>query len=366
MQDIIEAILDLQPEWTAANTEPMQLRGLYVRQDARNWIQGLIPTLVPLMPRSAQDLAARGRDATGPKSELPWVRLYSASHSPTATQGFYLVYLFDAEGKAAYLSLNQGTTTWDGSDFISIPEPILRNRVAWARLLIDSQIGADLVVPIDLLARRTALGRQYEIGSIAAIGYPRDSVPPPSILASDLARMASLLAVVYAGEDVAPVPGDPPGEVIAMEDAIASIAGRPAKRRGGFRPNAAERKAIEERAMVVARNHFERDGWISKDSHATRPFDFEMTRDGVTLYLEVKGTCSDGSEIILTRGEVDWMRSQYPNTSLAVVSQIALDIGGQTPMASGGLINVVIPWAITDERLVALSYSYSTNEHSYP
>src|SRR6266498_283860 len=43
-------------------------------------------------------------------AETPWVAVFDRLVTETAQRGFYSVYLFRQDGKAVFLSLNQGTT----------------------------------------------------------------------------------------------------------------------------------------------------------------------------------------------------------------------------------------------------------------
>ncbi len=43
-------------------------------------------------------------------SAVPWIRVYFSDLSPSAQDGVYIVYLFSASGKSAFITLNQGTT----------------------------------------------------------------------------------------------------------------------------------------------------------------------------------------------------------------------------------------------------------------
>src|SRR5215831_18381715 len=56
------------------------------------------------------DLRVKAGGRQGSFSPLPWVRVYSKRHAPTAQEGRYLVYLFAADGSRVYLSLNQGSS----------------------------------------------------------------------------------------------------------------------------------------------------------------------------------------------------------------------------------------------------------------
>ena len=119
--------------WERRNTPEMATRGIVVRRDIPEWIEARKDKLAAALGLSADDTGIEGRDGTGLKTEIPWVRVCSQSRSPSATTGWYIVYLFSAQGDRVYLSLNQGTTSWNGMDFVRRPASELVPRVRWAR-----------------------------------------------------------------------------------------------------------------------------------------------------------------------------------------------------------------------------------------
>lgn len=48
----------------------------------------------------------------GNKSFVPWIAIYNRKEVKTIKEGYYLVYLFSADGSGVYLSLSQGTTNF--------------------------------------------------------------------------------------------------------------------------------------------------------------------------------------------------------------------------------------------------------------
>ena len=72
----------------------------------------------------------------------------------------------------------------------------------------------------------------------------------------------------------------------------------------------------------------------------------------------MKGVSTDGSEVHLTRNEVDRAR-EYPRPVLFVVSGIEVSYAdGGSPAASGGQARILDPWRVGDGELTALDYSY--------
>jgi hypothetical protein len=144
------------------------------------------------------------------------------------------------------------------------------------------------------------------------------------------------------------------------EEAAEILAGKPPPPTQGFRPNAQQRRAIEMRAMDVGRDFLTNLGWsvhdVSRDP--AHPFDLHATRsDGSELEVEVKGTTSAGTKVLLTRNEVA-SASSLDKAALAVVANIRLDTGAQPPNAAGGDLSLHHPWTPAPESLQAISYAY--------
>jgi len=148
-------------------------------------------------------------------------------------------------------------------------------------------------------------------------------------------------------------------EVADAIDAVEAIANP--RRRFGRRLSAAENKAIEERAIRVVREHFEQVlGYATEDVGNTRSYDVHATKGDSVIKVEVKGTTSDGAEVVLTRNEVKLQLAEHPNNALAVVRRIVLDSSGDTPIATGGELQLTMPWQLDVDRLEPISYSYRT------
>ncbi|MGA4732043.1 MrcB family domain-containing protein [Micromonospora taraxaci] len=193
LSHLFEEILQLQLGWSRANTPEMQRRGVLVRQEGPALVRAQLEALFREPPF---DLEVEGRDGTGLKTRVPWIRVYSKSRSPRATDGWYAVFLFAFDGSAVYLSLNQGTTV--PGQFTMRPPEQLYDRVNWARtaLAAGGRHGLSGLLPkIDLADE--GLGRGYERGNVFAIRYDRNSLSSGVRLGTDLERMVALLNVLY-------------------------------------------------------------------------------------------------------------------------------------------------------------------------
>lgn len=146
-------------------------------------------------------------------------------------------------------------------------------------------------------------------------------------------------------------------------DVVDAIEEVTSPRRGGFgrHRSAAERKAIEECAVLVVRDHFENElGYRTEDVGTTESYDVRATKGDSVIKVEVKGTTSVGAAVVLTSNEVRLHRSGHPNNALAVVRRIILDSGGETPSATGGELVLTMPWKLEAERLEPIAYRYDT------
>jgi hypothetical protein len=360
----LENILLLQPDWSAKNTSAMQERGRLIRHGVATWLRDRLPLLAAGLPAIVDDLRVEARDGTGLKNEIPWVRVYSASRSRSATVGWYVVYLFSAQGDRVYLSLMQGTTRWENGEFHTRPEAELRARVDWARRSLIRQLAvrSDLVGKISLKARKSKLGPAYEAGTVAAFEYPLNALPSEATLESDLRFLVSVLGDLYqVAEQALDVPGELTPEVV---DALITAERSAGRRRGGqgLRLSADERVAIERQAVRVACQYLRGEGFAVRDVGATESYDIDARRGEERVFVEVKGTTStwtDGSEVILTKNEVDLHEREHPNTMLLVISAISLNRKASPPIASGGVLHVVHPWRIAREHLTPVTYRYS-------
>ncbi len=148
-------------------------------------------------------------------------------------------------------------------------------------------------------------------------------------------------------------------EISEVIEALQVIACKPRKAFGqGFQSLLEVRRAIEHRAMYVAINYFQREGWVVEDVSKHESYDLLCTRQEDKLYVEVKGTTSEGSKIIMTYQEVIHTQENYPQTALFVVSQIKL-VNSETEIEGiGGEVKLYRPWLLSEDSLKAIAYEY--------
>jgi len=338
----------------------MNERGQLIRHGVRGWLQDHAEPLTEAM--AVDDFLAEGRDGTGLKTRVPWVRIASRAQSKRATEGFYVVYLFAADGDVVYLSLNQGTTDFINGEFVAKSPGVIESRVTWARqTLVDWLPRAGGHASVQL--QDPGLGAGYERGNIVARAYRRGFVPDDDTLLADLRFFSEGLGLLYKARVIRPLPSERP-EIAEAEDVAIEATGRPRpSSRAGFRTNAKEIKVVEDHAVKLARTYYERDGWVVKE--LGKPFDLEVRRGSEHLDVEVKGTTSDGAGVPLTAGEVRHHEKVYPDNALVVVRNIVLDRRSDPPTVSDGTLYELRHWRIDPSDLAVISYSYDVPGEIY-
>lgn len=365
MQMELQRVLELQSSWSSTNTGEMDERGRLVRNGVTAWLRSHEVALSAAIGISVSEFFVEGRDGTGRKTRVPWTRFGSRERSPSATDGFYIVYLWAFDGSAVYLSLNQGTTDFENGEFVRKPLNVLASRVKWARHVVaEWASGRTGLAPLALLdVGEASLGRGYELAAIASIRYTVNAIPKDDQLLADAVSFAEALGKLYEAHTKAPIPYEIP-ELVDLQDAADNAAGNTLRTRGtGFRQSKEERDLIELHAIKVAEAYYGADGWKVKSVGA--PYDLELTRGAETRTVEVKGTTSRGEMVVLTEGEVKHHTKAHPNNALVVVRGIVLDKSTSPPTVSGGVLFERQPWTISPDALRVISYQYIVPDDFY-
>ena len=124
----------------------------------------------------------------------------------------------------------------------------------------------------------------------------------------------------------------------------------------GWESDGAVRRAIEDYAQDLLTAHFVVDGWTVQDTRVARPYDAIATRDDEILYLEAKGTRSDGILVLVTEGEVRWAAAHKGQCRIGIVSNIKVR-QGRVVRGSGEL--VVHEWRPTLKELSPTAYRWT-------
>jgi Protein NO VEIN, C-terminal len=156
----------------------------------------------------------------------------------------------------------------------------------------------------------------------------------------------------------------PSGLVLASpaeqaEEAVNDAAGKVARRgRGqGFQLDQEVKVAVEALAMNMAAEFYSK-AWDVEDVHGTESYDLICRRGDEVRHVEVKGTVTDGTEVILTPNEVRHAR-ENPYTALFVLSNITVErTEDGTVTARGGKHHRYDPWRLDDGTLTPLGFRY--------
>lgn len=192
LQGVFERVLELQVEWDQRLTTPaMRERGQLITGEAKREIDEIAVTADGL----SFEPEVHGSNGAGSANRVPWLRVYSREHAPQATSGWYLAYLFAADGSAVYLSLMQGVTDFGAGE---------RQRVTDG-LMAASDEAREFLGVIDVsrvtteisLMDRGRRGARYELATVYAIRYQADDIPAEHVLSTDLIYMLGLLDRLY-------------------------------------------------------------------------------------------------------------------------------------------------------------------------
>lgn len=205
-QALIERVLCDYPEAVSqgfANNPTAEL----VRVRLRNAIANLGAT---------HGYAIEGSPGKGRWAETPWIAVFDPLVTTSAQRGFYIVYLFRADGESVYLSLNQGTT--EVRDRVGRRyREVLRHQADLRHDLISVRAPNAISGEIDL-GGGGSLTRGYEAGNIVALRYARGKVPDDSVLANHLASFIDLYQQLIQQSDAladAAMESEGPAETMA-------------------------------------------------------------------------------------------------------------------------------------------------------
>ncbi|WP_084695935.1 MrcB family domain-containing protein [Arenimonas donghaensis] len=344
LRDTIGEVLELQKSYQSTNTPQMQRRGALIRNEIPNQLREVISVFEPTFSRAGYACEIEGSDGVGRKNESPWVRIYDPELSPSATQGWYIVLHFSRLGDFTYLTIGCGATVFDRGSLVDVPSTELANRVAWARGFATENGLSVADFGSEPKLHGNHLSGKFEQAIAFAKAYSTEHWDESAFL-SDLTRISTLLVRIYDAERFGkdPVAGTVEDQLVAQLDGVLN----PGRRKGQGRGlSKAEQTAVEHYAMAVARRSLQDAGFDSiKDTSEKFAYDYSAKRDGKSWFVEVKGTTSTGSDVILlTANELKLHRENMGSTALIIVSGIILDRIISPPSAAGGEIEIFAPW----------------------
>lgn len=148
----------------------------------------------------AGNIRTKGSAGQGNWATVPWIGVFDAAISTSATKGFDIVYLFSPDMSSVYLSLNQGWTFFNDTYGRNEKNNISKVSRYWQSTLAN-RTDRMTTEPIDLtssLQNKNNLVSGYELGNIFSIKYDSDNLPDNDQLLIDLKDMLFCLNEIKA------------------------------------------------------------------------------------------------------------------------------------------------------------------------
>ncbi|GAB2753585.1 protein NO VEIN domain-containing protein [Sinomonas soli] len=131
---------------------------------------------------------------------------------------------------------------------------------------------------------------------------------------------------------------DPDPEIPEPADSansdLSEVLDEPGARGQGLQMDAAVRKEIENAAQDRLMSVYRDEGWTVTDTRQNRPYDAVAVKGAEKIYLEAKGTQSQGNSVIVTRNEVDHARQHPGQCRMGVWSGMRL-VNGEVDLEAG-------------------------------
>ncbi|MGI4759880.1 MAG: MrcB family domain-containing protein [Janthinobacterium lividum] len=143
--------------------------------------------LAAALPSNLQAFLCAGSAGKGVFATVPWLAVFDPLVTTSATRGYYVVYLFNKQENAVYLSLNQGATTLR-EEFGARAPKVLRERAAFMRERVQDYATQFSSAAISL-GSTLNLPRDYEAGHAFGKRYHLDSLPSETELVDDFQRI---------------------------------------------------------------------------------------------------------------------------------------------------------------------------------
>jgi hypothetical protein len=360
MIETLKRICELQRQYSHKKTPAMAERGRLLREGLRMAIVTRLPEIASAMGGMAADLRVQAHDGIGHKSAAPTVRVFSQSLSPHPRDGYSFVVHFAFDGSAVYFTISHGISVWSDGNNRPSTEDELKRQKEWAEEVIKERWGT-----LEPFTDRMALGapgtlaQSFDRATVLARRIPEgqlDAVDVYALLLAQCERLGEIYRCQLQLRDVSPA-DQVEREVFRTLNPL-----RGGQRGQGFGLTADQRKAVEMRAMSLAIEHLEGEGYACEDVSMKRGHSCDLiAKKGETsVKVEVKGTTSDfGHEFVMTTREVELHQKEKGTTCLIVVSQIRLESVGGVDRAEGGVLEAHLPWDIGEWDASPLNYRMS-------
>jgi hypothetical protein len=175
----LQRVLDLQNSYSLGVNPEMQERNLIVKDYGVVEIRELLSQV-----KNSKRLRVNGSGGIGGNAVVPWIRISDPTKSDSAQRGWYLVFLFAADGSSVALTLNQGVTGKKAPDIV---ESVARSRdILAGKSFSKIATSAASQESFNLAAPGNKLAKLYEAGNIEAFVYDKNKIPCDGELLNDI------------------------------------------------------------------------------------------------------------------------------------------------------------------------------------
>jgi hypothetical protein len=127
----------------------------------------------------------------------------------------------------------------------------------------------------------------------------------------------------------------------------------------GFQSDPEIRRAIEDYAMQRAGTELRSRKYGNiKDTSNYKCYDYTCELNGKQYFVEVKGTQTQGKNVILTKGEVEHAKKHPDSCILILVRSVKISASKPVKVIKG-TIDVWEKWIVHDENLNAIQYKWT-------
>jgi hypothetical protein len=136
----------------------------------------------------------KGSAGQGNWADIPWIALFDKDITNTATQGYYIVYLFCGDMSGVYISLNQGWTYFKEKYGAKKGKKKIQAVTNSWKSILSSTLTDFSFDPIHLkgISKSSDLAKGYELGHICGKFYETANLPNDTILIGDLRNLLSV------------------------------------------------------------------------------------------------------------------------------------------------------------------------------
>lgn len=132
------------------------------------------------------------------------------------------------------------------------------------------------------------------------------------------------------------------------------------KTQQGYVRDVKKKNAIESHAMYVAYEHYFENGYDVEDCSGLRNigYDYKCTKEDKVIEVEVKGTQSNGSSVMLTSNEVINAQTSQNQCDLFIAHSMDVEMNEGEYNVTSHDINILEYWNPSDEDLEPKTYKY--------